>query len=214
MPPSAPEPPAAAAQSPAGGEVVAVAVALLEAAALLAAMRRVASWNPLRPLHAAADRAWVRSASTEHGAGGRTRAPRQPTCAWRCWSPPSLLGRGWLSQRPAAVGRPAPCRGLAFRWRAVRPIAGGPRRQGGRSLTLTALDDARVMIFHTTSRPALRAATCGGRPRPAGPAGGGRLARSRRCGRGRRGRDASRRRRRHAPAAGDRVAGCAALPEA
>jgi hypothetical protein len=71
MPPSAPEPPAAAAQSPAGGEVVAVAVALLEAVALLAAMRRVASWNPLRPLHAAADRAWVRSASTEHG-GWRT----------------------------------------------------------------------------------------------------------------------------------------------
>jgi hypothetical protein len=72
MPPSEPEPPALAAQSPrAGGEVVALAVALLEAAALLAAMQRVASWNPLRPLHAAADRVWIRSASTEHG-GWRT----------------------------------------------------------------------------------------------------------------------------------------------
>jgi hypothetical protein len=68
MPPSEPEPPAVAAQSPrAGGEVVATAVALLETAALLAAMRRVASWNPLRPLHAAADRAWIRAASTEQG---------------------------------------------------------------------------------------------------------------------------------------------------
>ena len=38
---------------------------------MLAAMRRVASWNPLRPLHAAADRVWIRSASTEHG-GWRT----------------------------------------------------------------------------------------------------------------------------------------------
>jgi hypothetical protein len=76
MPPSEPEPPAAAGQSPpAGDEVVAAAVALLEAAALLAAMRRVASWNPLRPLHAAADRAWVRSASKEQG-GWRTD-PRQ-----------------------------------------------------------------------------------------------------------------------------------------
>jgi hypothetical protein len=77
MPPSEPEPPAVAAQSPrAGGEVVALAVALLEAAALLAAMQRVASWNPLRPLHAAADRVWIRSASTEHG-GWRTDPSRQ-----------------------------------------------------------------------------------------------------------------------------------------
>jgi hypothetical protein len=71
MPPSEPEPPAVAAQSPrAGGEVVAVAVALLEAAALTAAMRRVASWNPLRPLHAAADRAWSRAASHDVLEGG------------------------------------------------------------------------------------------------------------------------------------------------
>jgi hypothetical protein len=68
MTPSEPEPPAVAAESPrAGGEVVAVAVALLEAAALIAAMRRVATWNPLRPLHAAADRAWIRSASKDQG---------------------------------------------------------------------------------------------------------------------------------------------------
>jgi hypothetical protein len=74
MPPSEPEPPAVAAQSPrAGGEVVATAVTLLEAAALLAAMRRVASWNPLKPLHAAADRAWIRSASKGQG-GWRTDA--------------------------------------------------------------------------------------------------------------------------------------------
>jgi hypothetical protein len=72
MPPSEPESPAVAAQSPrAGGEVVAVAVALLEAAAVLAAMRWVGSWNPLRPLHAAADRVWRRAASTEQG-GWRT----------------------------------------------------------------------------------------------------------------------------------------------
>jgi hypothetical protein len=71
MPPSEPEPPAAVAEPPrAGGGVVAVAVALLEGAALLA-MGRVASWNPLRPLYAAADRAWRRSANTEHG-GWRT----------------------------------------------------------------------------------------------------------------------------------------------
>jgi hypothetical protein len=68
MTPSEPEPPAVAAESPwAGGEVVAVAVALLEAAALMGAMRRVATWNPLRPLHAAADRAWIRSASKDQG---------------------------------------------------------------------------------------------------------------------------------------------------
>jgi hypothetical protein len=77
MPPSEPEPPAAAAQSPpAGDEVVAAAVALLEAAALLAALRRVASWNPIRSLHAAADRAWVRSATKEQG-GWRTDPSRQ-----------------------------------------------------------------------------------------------------------------------------------------
>jgi hypothetical protein len=72
MPPSEPQPPAVAAQPPrADGQVVAVAVALLEVAALLAAMGRVASWNPLRPLHAAADRAWTRAASMDHG-GWRT----------------------------------------------------------------------------------------------------------------------------------------------
>jgi hypothetical protein len=40
-------------------------VALLEAAALIAAMRRVASWNPLLPLYAAADRMWTASASED-----------------------------------------------------------------------------------------------------------------------------------------------------
>jgi hypothetical protein len=51
MTPSEQDTPAVAAAEPprAGGQVVAVAVALLEAAALLAAMRRVASWNPLPP---------------------------------------------------------------------------------------------------------------------------------------------------------------------
>jgi hypothetical protein len=68
MPPSEPEPPAVAAEPPrASGEVVAVAVALLEAAALIAAMRRVASWNPLLPLYAAADRMWMPSASEDQG---------------------------------------------------------------------------------------------------------------------------------------------------
>lgn len=45
--------------------MVAVAVALLEAAALLAAMRRVASWNPLPPLYAAVDRMWTPSAGED-----------------------------------------------------------------------------------------------------------------------------------------------------
>jgi hypothetical protein len=39
--------------------VIATAVALTERAALTAAMRTVASWNPLANLYAAADRAWV-----------------------------------------------------------------------------------------------------------------------------------------------------------
>jgi hypothetical protein len=56
--------------------VVAVAVALLEAAALIAAMRRVASWNPLLPLYAAADRRWISSASVDQG-GWRTNPSTQ-----------------------------------------------------------------------------------------------------------------------------------------
>jgi hypothetical protein len=63
------DPPAVAAAEPprAGGEVVAVVVALLEAAALMAAMRRVASWNPLLPLYAAADRVWASSGGEDQG---------------------------------------------------------------------------------------------------------------------------------------------------
>ena len=51
---------------PAAGGVVSTAVALIEAAALTAAMRRMASWNPIMHLYAAADRAWAPS-----GAAGR-----------------------------------------------------------------------------------------------------------------------------------------------
>jgi hypothetical protein len=43
------------------GEVVETAVALIEAAALTAAMRRMATWNPLLHLRAAADRTWAPS---------------------------------------------------------------------------------------------------------------------------------------------------------
>jgi hypothetical protein len=77
MPPSEPEPPAVAAQSPrAGGEVVALAVALLEVAALLAAMRRVASWNPHLHLCVAVDRMWVPSGAEDQG-GWRTDPSEQ-----------------------------------------------------------------------------------------------------------------------------------------
>jgi hypothetical protein len=73
MTPSEQDLPAVAAADPprAGGQVVAVAVALLEAAALTGAMRRVASWNPLLPLYAAADRMWTPLAS-EDQKGWRT----------------------------------------------------------------------------------------------------------------------------------------------
>jgi hypothetical protein len=60
-----PTPPAAA------GGVVATAVALIEAAALTAAMRRMASWNPLMHLYAAADRAWA-PPGAEDRSGWRT----------------------------------------------------------------------------------------------------------------------------------------------
>jgi len=84
MTPSEQDPPAVAAAEPprAGGQVVAVAVALLEAAALIAAMRRVASWNPRLPLYAAADRLWTASAS-EDQEDWRTDPRTRPTCAWR-----------------------------------------------------------------------------------------------------------------------------------
>jgi hypothetical protein len=74
MTPSEQDPPAVAAAEPtrAGGQVVAVAVALLEAAALIAAMRRLASWNPLLPLYAAADRMWTGSEPC-HAPSGRPR---------------------------------------------------------------------------------------------------------------------------------------------
>jgi hypothetical protein len=67
MTPSEQDPPAVAAAEPprAGGQVVTVAETLLEAAALTAARRRVVSWNPLRPLYAAADRMWTASAGED-----------------------------------------------------------------------------------------------------------------------------------------------------
>jgi hypothetical protein len=63
MPQPEHEPPAVATdeQSRAGGDVVAAAAVLLEAAALTAAMRRLASWNPVLHLYAAADRLWTSS---------------------------------------------------------------------------------------------------------------------------------------------------------
>jgi hypothetical protein len=71
LPPTHEQPPAAAPPPRADGEVVAVAVALLEAAALTAAMRRMASWNPLVHLYVAADRRWGAAGHQEQG-GWRT----------------------------------------------------------------------------------------------------------------------------------------------
>ena len=108
MTPSEQDPPAVAADPPrAGGQVVAVAVALLEAAALTAAMRRVASWNPLLSLYAAADRMWTPSAGEDqkdwrtdpstHAADVRLAVLVAEATIGRC------LGRGWVSQRPGVV---------------------------------------------------------------------------------------------------------------
>jgi hypothetical protein len=76
MPQPEQEPPVAAARPQgADGEVFAAAVALLEAAALTAAMRRVAAWNPLVCLDAAADRLWVAAGGEDQG--WRTDPSRQ-----------------------------------------------------------------------------------------------------------------------------------------
>jgi hypothetical protein len=78
MPQPEHQPPVAATRPPrADGAVVAAAVALLEAAALMAAMRRVASWNPLLHLYAAADRVWA-SEGGDHG-GWRTDPSKHAT---------------------------------------------------------------------------------------------------------------------------------------
>jgi hypothetical protein len=109
MPPSEQDPPAVAAKPPrAGGQVVAVAVALLEAAALIAAMRRVASWNPLLPLYAAADRMWTASASEDqqdwrtdpstHAADVRLAVLVAEATIGRC-----LAEDGYLSARELSV---------------------------------------------------------------------------------------------------------------
>ena len=110
MTPSEQDPPAVAAAEPprAGGQVVAVAVALLEAAALIAAMRRVASWNPLLPLYAAADRMWTPSASEDqrdwrtdpstHAADVRLAVLAAEGTIGRC-----LAEDGYLSARELSV---------------------------------------------------------------------------------------------------------------
>jgi hypothetical protein len=110
MTPSEQDPPAVAATEPprADGQVVAVAVALLEAAALLAAMRRVASWNPLLPLYAAADRMWTASAGEDqrdwrtdpstHAADVRLAVLVAEATIGRC-----LAEGGYLSARELSV---------------------------------------------------------------------------------------------------------------
>lgn len=110
MTPSEQDSPAVAAADPprAGGQVVAVAVALLEAAALTAAMRRVASWNPLLSLYAAADRMWTPSAGEDQKdwrTDPSTHAAdvRLAVLVAEGHNRP-LLGRGWVSQRPGVVG--------------------------------------------------------------------------------------------------------------
>jgi hypothetical protein len=81
MPQPEHEPPAAAAPPRADGAVVAAVVALLEAAALMAAMRRVASWNPHLHLSAAADRRWA--SSTGEGQGGWRMDPSKQAAEFR-----------------------------------------------------------------------------------------------------------------------------------
>jgi hypothetical protein len=110
MTPSEQDPPAVAATEPprADGQEVAVAVALLEAAALLAAMRRVASWNPLLPLYAAADRMWTASAGEDqrdwrtdpstHAADVRLAVLVAEATIGRC-----LAEGGYLSARELSV---------------------------------------------------------------------------------------------------------------
>jgi hypothetical protein len=120
------------------------------------------------------------------GAGGPTAAGRRSSSAWRCWL-----------RRPRSVGA-WPRTGISAldscRLTCARPRFGlqlglssvgswGGRQRLGRGLTPAALDDHAVMIFHTTSRPALRAAASGGRPHCRG--GRGHRRPHRRAGRGR-----------------------------
>lgn len=109
MTPSEQDPPAVVGEPPrAGGQVVAAAVALLEAAALIAAMRRVASWNPLLPLYAAADRMWTPSSSEDqkdwrtdpstHAADVRLAVLVAEATIGRC-----LAEDGYLSARELSV---------------------------------------------------------------------------------------------------------------
>jgi hypothetical protein len=140
MPQPEHQPPVAAARSPrADGAVVAAAVALLEAAALTAAMRQVASWNPLLHLYAAADRRWHRQPTKAKGLAHRPEqaGDRVPSGGAGCGGHDRpVLGRGRLPERPAAVGGPAPGCGLACRWRSVRPLVttsvGGTLQSKGR----------------------------------------------------------------------------------
>jgi hypothetical protein len=127
MTPSEQDPPAVAADPPrAGGQVVAVAVALLEAAALTAAMRRVASWNPLLSLYAAADRMWTPSAGEDqkdwrtdpstHAADVRLAVLVAEATIGRC-----LAEDGYLSARElsltCATPRPGSPLGPSSAWR-------------------------------------------------------------------------------------------------
>ena len=128
MTPSEQDPPAvtAAEPPPAGGQVVAAAVALLEAAALIA-MRRVASWNPLLPLYAAADRRWTASTGEDqqdwrtdpsrHGAGVRLAVLVAEATIGLC-----LAKDGHLSARELSVDLRHATARLAAR-RSVRPVA-------------------------------------------------------------------------------------------
>jgi hypothetical protein len=110
MTPSEQDPPALATTEPPrpGGQVVAVAVALLEAAALTAAMRRVASWNPLLPLYAAADRMWTASASEDQQGWRTDPSTHAADVRLAVLVPEATIGRclaedGYLSARELSV---------------------------------------------------------------------------------------------------------------
>jgi hypothetical protein len=87
--------------------VIATAVALTERAALTAAMRTVASWNPLAYLYAAADRAWVpageaqedwRTCASDDGADFRAAVLLAEAAIGR-----SLADGGYLSARQLSI---------------------------------------------------------------------------------------------------------------
>jgi hypothetical protein len=87
--------------------VIATAVGLTEGAALTAAMRAVASWNPLAYLYAAADRAWVpageaqqdwRTCASDDGAEFRAAVLLAEAAIGR-----SLADGGYLSTRQLSV---------------------------------------------------------------------------------------------------------------